>query len=193
MTPEPLKNPGENPPDIQQVTRAEIYEIKETEPIKNSEGAEARKSIFSINQQLGSLNSTMEIHHLPEDPLELDKVLEIWDECAEWVRLNKNAIHADQMKTWKPVEISGNRITVHTPSLAVESLIKDHLETYIDTFRKKLNNFAIEFIFERVETKPEQEADRSIPENFKKFKFLMDKYPEVRELVKELELFPTEM
>lgn len=193
LTPQTNDNAGEKRSITQNSLSSGELEKKETEQNVNSITVSRPKSIFSINQHLDSLNTIEEPVHLPTEPFDLNKVLEIWLEFAQWAAQNKNSIHAEQINAWKPVRIEGNQIIVQTPSFAVESLIKENLESFIVNFRKKLNNFAVEFSFERIETQTNEDTDRSISENVKNLKMLMDQYPIVKDLVRELDLHPSEL
>lgn len=134
-----------------------------------------------------------EPEHLPEEPFELDTFLQQWNKVISDLTSKGNQLQAGLMMQWKPLRVEASRVILQAPSLTVEKMIREILESYLPEIKKSLKNFALELVFEIVEVKDQGEDERKIPQHIRNFQYLTSRYPEVDKLRELFGLYPTEL
>lgn len=154
-----------------------------------------RKSLFSVKKEVTEAlaQAKKEPEHLPEEPFELDTLLQHWQNVITAVASRGNQVQASLMMQWKPIRVEQSKVFLQAPSLTVEKMIRETLEPYLPDIKKALQNFALELVFEIVEVKDDSDEEKKIPQHIRNFQYLTAKYPEVDKLRELFGLYPTEL
>lgn len=102
-------------------------------------------------------------------------------------------MQAGLMSQWQPIGVTDFKVHIQVPSQTVEKMIREILELHLPEIKKSLRNYSIEFVFEIVEIKHQNDDTRKIPPHIQNFQLLLSKYPEVEKLRELFGLHPTEL